>query len=159
MLQPGGDGAALGWPALAALASSLMFAMTITGMKVMTRDHSTTTLLVWAGALGVIMSLPPALFVWRWPSFVDLCLLSAMGELGTITQWCYIKGMAIGDAAAMAPVDYTRLIFAIILGFALFRDIPNAVTMLGAAIVIGSTLYITVREVKMGARKAPASDE
>jgi drug/metabolite transporter (DMT)-like permease len=159
MLQPGGDGAALGWPALAALASSLMFAMTITGMKVMTRDHSTTTLLVWAGALGVIMSLPPALFVWRWPSFVDLCLLSAMGVLGTITQWCYIKGMAIGDAAAMAPVDYTRLIFAIILGYALFRDIPNAVTMLGAAIVIGSTLYITVREVKMGARKVPASDE
>jgi drug/metabolite transporter (DMT)-like permease len=159
MLQPGSGDTHYGWPALAALASSLMFAMTITGMKVMTRDHSTTTLLVWAGTLGVIMSLPPALFVWRWPSFVELCLLSAMGVLGTITQWTYIKGMGIGDAAAMAPVDYTRLIFAIALGYALFRDVPNAVTMLGATIVIASTLYITFREVKMGARKAPASDE
>lgn len=159
MLQPGSMTASFGWPAFAALASSLMFAMTITGMKVMTRDHSTTTLLVWAGSLGVIMSLPPALFVWQWPSFGDFCLLCTMGVLGTITQWTYIKGMGIGDAAAMAPVDYTRLIFAIALGYALFRDVPNAMTMLGAAIVIASTLYITFREAKKGAAKAPASDE
>jgi drug/metabolite transporter (DMT)-like permease len=158
MLQPGAGGH-LTLPAMAALASSLMFAMTITGMKVMTRDHSTTTLLVWAGTLGVIMSLPPALFVWKWPSLVDLMLLAAMGVLGTITQWSYIKGMALGDAAAMAPVDYTRLVFAIILGYALFHDVPNAVTMAGAAIVIASTLYITFRELKLGAQKAPASDE
>jgi drug/metabolite transporter (DMT)-like permease len=82
-----------------------------------------------------------------------------MGVLGTVTQWAYIKGMGIGDAAAMAPVDYTRLIFALVLGYALFGDVPNAVTMLGAAIVIGSTLYITLRELKLGAVKAPASDE
>jgi drug/metabolite transporter (DMT)-like permease len=159
MLQPGGGGASLGLPAFAMLASSLMFAMTITGMKVMTRDHSAITLLVWAGSLGVIMSLPPALFVWRWPSFIDLCLLSAMGVLGTITQWTYIKGMGIGDAAAMAPVDYTRLVFAIALGYVLFRDVPNGVTMIGASIVIASTLYITLREMKLGAKQVPASDE
>ena len=158
MLQPSAGGG-LTLPALAALASSLMFAMTITGMKVMTRDHSTTTLLVWAGTLGVIMSLPPALFVWRWPSTVDFLLLSAMGVLGMITQACYIKGMALGDAAAMAPIDYTRLVFAIALGYALFGDIPNAITMIGAGVVIASTLYITFREVKQGAKKAPATDE
>ncbi len=159
MLQPGSGGNSFSWPAMAALASSLMFATTITGMKVMTRDHSTTTLLVWAGSLGVIMSFPPALFVWRWPNFIEFLLLAAMGVLGTITQWCYIKGMRIGDAAAMAPVDYTRLIFAIALGYALFRDVPNGVTMLGASIVIGSTLYITLREMKLGATTVPAKDE
>ena len=158
MLQPSAGGH-LTFPALAALASSLMFAMTITGMKVMTRDHSTTTLLVWAGTLGVIMSLPPALFVWRWPTLVDLSLLTVMGVLGTITQWCYIKGMALGDAAAMAPVDYTRLLFAIILGYLLFRDVPNAITMSGAAIVVAATLYIAFREMKVGAPKTLASDE
>jgi drug/metabolite transporter (DMT)-like permease len=158
MLQPGAGGH-LSWPAFAALASSLMFAMTITGMKVMTRDHSTTTLLVWAGTLGVIMSFPPALFVWRWPTAFDLFLLTTMGVLGTVTQWCYIKGMAMGDAAAMAPVDYTRLVFAIVLGYVLFHDVPNAVTMFGAAIVMSSTLYITFREMKLGAQKALASDE
>jgi drug/metabolite transporter (DMT)-like permease len=158
MLQPGGGGG-LSLAAMAALASAFMFAMTITGMKVMTRDHSTTTLLVWAGTLGVIMSLPPALFVWRWPTLVDLLLLAAMGVLGAITQACYIKGMGIGDAAAMGPIDYTRLIFAGLLGYALWGDIPNSMTLIGAAIVIASTLYITFREVKLGAKKAPASDE
>jgi drug/metabolite transporter (DMT)-like permease len=158
MLQPSGDGSGLSWPAIAALASSLMFATTITGMKVMTRDHSTTTLLVWAGVLGVVMSFPPALLVWRWPTSFELFLLSTMGVLGAITQACYIKGMSIGDAAAMAPVDYTRLIFAGLLGYVLFQDIPTFITMIGAAVVIGSTLYITFREMKVGATKPPADE-
>ncbi|MBC7982897.1 MAG: DMT family transporter [Candidatus Obscuribacterales bacterium] len=145
--------------AMAALASSLLFAMTVTGMKVMSRDHSTTTLMVWAGSLGLLLSVPPALFVWRWPTMPDLLLLSLMGVLGAVTQVFYIKGMTIGDAAAMAPVDYTRLVFAIILGYALFGDVPNSVTMMGAAIVIGSTLYIAFREVKQGVKTAPAKDE
>ena len=51
--------------------------------------------------------------------------------------------MSEGDAAAMAPIDYTRLVFAVILGYALFDDIPNTMTMLGAGIVMASTIYIT----------------
>ena len=73
-----------------------------------------------------------------------------MGVLGTITQACYIKGMSEGDAAVMAPIDYTRLVFAVILGYALFRDVPDAMTMLGAGIVIASTIYITLREARLG---------
>jgi drug/metabolite transporter (DMT)-like permease len=157
MLQPAVE-ESLSWPAMAALGSSFLFAMTVTGMKVMTRDHSTTTLMVWAGALGLVLSIPPALFVWRWPEPFDLFLLAVMGVLGAVTQVFYIRGMAEGDAAAMAPIDYTRLIFAIALGYVLFGDIPNAVTMLGAAVVIGSTLYITLREMKVGAAKVPSEE-
>jgi len=152
MLQPASAGN-LGWPAMAALASSLLFAMTVTGMKVLTRDHTTTTLMVWAGALGFVASIPPALFVWRWPEPFDLFLLALMGVLGTVTQVCYIRGMAEGDAAAMAPIDYTRLVFAVLLGYMLFGDVPNGITMLGAAIVIAATLYITLRELKLGVQR------
>src|SRR5690606_10136959 len=116
MLQPSAQ-AGLGWPAAAALASALLFALTVTGMKVMTRDHTTLTLMSWSTALGLLLSIPPAVFVWRWPEPVDLALLCAMGVLGTITQACYIKGMSLGDAAVMAPLDYTRLVFAVIFGF------------------------------------------
>src|SRR4026209_71754 len=80
------------------------------------------------------------------PNLRDFVLLCAMGVLGTITQACYINGMSEGDAAAMAPIDYTRLVFAVILGYALFSDIPNTMTMLGAGIVMASTIYITLRE-------------
>jgi drug/metabolite transporter (DMT)-like permease len=154
MLQPQTQGAA-GWPAAAALASSLLFAFTVTGMKVMTRDHTTLTLMAWSAVLGFVLAIPAALFVWRWPTLGDFGLLCAMGVLGTITQACYINGMAEGDAAAMAPIDYTRLVFAVILGYALFGDVPNAMTMLGAGIVMASTIYITLREARLGKPEPP----
>jgi drug/metabolite transporter (DMT)-like permease len=154
MLQPQAQGK-LGWPAVAALASALLLAFTVTGMKVMTRDHSTRTLMAWSAALGFLLSIPAALFSWRWPTLPDLALLAGMGVLGTITQVCYINGMSEGDAAAMAPIDYTRLVFAAILGYALFQDIPNTMTMLGACIVMASTLYITLRDSRLGKPEPP----
>lgn len=161
MLQPTGEqGSYLSLPALAALASAFLIAMTVTGMKFMTRDHSTTTLMVWSAVLGLILSIPPAMFVWRWPTAVDLMLLAAMGVLGTVTQWCYIKGMAEGDAMVMAPIDYTRLVFAIVIGYIAFSEVPNTLTLAGAAIIIASTLYITVRESRLGVPKiTPARTE
>jgi drug/metabolite transporter (DMT)-like permease len=154
MLRPSGD-MLVSWPALAALASAALFAMTVTGMKLMTRDHSATVLIVWSAVFGAVLALPPALFEWRWPSLVDFALLCAMGGLGLITQTCYIRGMALGDAAAMAPLDYTRLIFAVIVGLVFFSEVPNSVTMLGAGIVIASTLYITIREARQKPQPPP----
>jgi drug/metabolite transporter (DMT)-like permease len=147
MVRPGASGGfAIGLPALAMLASSFLFALTVTGMKVMTRDHSPTVLLVWAVTLGLLFSIPGALFVWRWPDPKDLALLCLMGAMGTATQGLYIKGMQIGDAAAMAPVDYTRLVFAAAAGYFLFHEVPGPWTLAGAAIVALSTLFITWRE-------------
>lgn len=153
MLRPGGGGHAFGWAQAAALVSALLFALTITGMKVMTRDHSPFTLLVYAAGLGLVFSIPPALFVWRWPEPLDLMLLAAMGVIGTITQGCYIKGMQIGDAAAMAPIDYSRLVFATAAGFLLFHEVPDLPTIIGAAVVVAATLFITWREQQV-AKKA-----
>ncbi|WP_309093122.1 DMT family transporter, partial [Phenylobacterium sp.] len=153
MIRPGAGGDfAVGLPALAMLAASFLFALTITGMKVMTRDHAPSVLLVWAMTLGLIFSIPGAILTWRWPEPVDLALLCAMGVMGTITQGCYIKGMQIGDAAAMAPIDYTRLVFAAVIGFLLFHEIPTVWTLTGAAVVVASTLLITWREHQLAKR-------
>ncbi|WP_348239997.1 EamA family transporter, partial [Salmonella enterica] len=83
----------------------------------------------------------------------DLLLLALMGVLGTITLACYIKGMSEGVAIVMAPLDYTRLVFAIVLGYLWFSEVPNSLTLLGAGIIIASTLYITVRESRLGVPK------
>jgi drug/metabolite transporter (DMT)-like permease len=48
------------------------------------------------------------------------------------------------------------LVFAVILGYALFGDIPNTMTMLGAGIVMASTIYITLREARLGKPEPPA---
>lgn len=148
MLRPTGTSAAFGLPQAAALGSAFLFALTITGMKVLTRDHKPFTLLAWASVLGLVFSIPMALLSWRWPTLIDLGLLIAMGVLGVIAQACYIKGMQIGDAAAMAPIDYMRLVFAVLVGLVIFHDVPQLATIMGAAVVVGSTLFITWREAR-----------
>jgi drug/metabolite transporter (DMT)-like permease len=136
----------LGLPQIAGLAAAAMFATTITGMKSLTRDHNSFTLLVWAATLGFVFALPGAVIAWRWPTPLDLFLLCLMGAIGTLTQYCYIRGMQVGDAAAMAPIDYTRLVFTALIGFLAFHEVPRAMTIAGAAIVVASTLFITWRE-------------
>ena len=109
--------------------------------------------------LGLVMGIPGAFFTWRWPEPFDLLLLILMGVLGTVTQGCYIKGMSIGDAAAMAPIDYIRLVFTVIVGLTLFNEIPSVWTVAGAAIVVVSTLFITWREMQASkAATAAAAD-
>lgn len=155
MLRPGAGGAfAMGLPALAMLTASFLLALTITGMKVLTRDHSPTVLLVWAMTLGLIFSIPGAVLTWRWPEPLDLLLLCLMGVIGTANQACYIKGMQIGDAAAMAPIDYFRLVFTAAAGFVLFNEVPTAWTVAGAAVVVASSLFITWREQQLARRRA-----
>jgi len=154
MIRPGAGGHfAVGVPALAMLASSFLFAFTVTGMKVLTRDHSPMVLLVWSAVLGLVLAIPGALFVWRWPAPADLALLCLMGVIATVNQACYIKGMQLGDAAAMAPIDYTRLVFSAAAGFFLFSEVPGVWTVLGAGVVVVSTLFITWRE-HVAAQKA-----
>lgn len=158
MIRPGAGGEfAVGWPAAAMLASSFLFALTITGMKVMTKDHSPMVLLVWSATLGLVFALPGALFVWRWPDPFDLFLLCLMGVIGTATQGFYIKGMSIGDAGAMAPIDYIRLVFTAAAGYVLFNEVPTIWTLIGAAVVVVSTLFITWREQQLSRRAALAA--
>lgn len=158
MLRPDGH-TPLGAGQMAALGSSFLFALTIAGMKVMTRDHSAMTLVTYSAVLGLVLAIPPALFVWKWPTPVDLALLAAMGAVGTATQTCYIRGMAVGDAGAMAPIDYIRLVFSAAVGFALFHEVPTLWTLVGAAVVVASTLFITWRETQVArqARRAAAA--
>jgi len=156
MVRPGAEGFALGLPALAMLAASFLFAFTITGLKVLTRDHSPTVLLVWAATLGFVFAIPGAFLGWRWPDPLDLGLLCLMGVMGTATQFCYIRGMEAGEAAAMAPIDYTRLVFSAAAGLLLFQEVPGVWTLAGAAVVVASTLFITWREQQL-ARSARLS--
>lgn len=149
MLQPSAA-AGMGWPAVAALVGALLIALTVTGVKVLTRDHTTMALMSWSAVLGFLLSIPGAALDWHTPTLPDLALLSCMGILGLLTQVFYLKGMTEGDAAVMGPIDYTRLVFAVVLGYLLFGEVPDSVTMLGASIIIGSTIYITWREAQLG---------
>jgi drug/metabolite transporter (DMT)-like permease len=149
----GGGGEAFGLPHMTALGAAFLFALTVTGLKTITPDHTPLQILVWSASLGLIFSLPPAMFSWAWPSLPDFLLLSLMGVIGIFTQYCYTRGMQVGDAGAMAPMDYIRLVFAALAGFLLFQELPMMHTLAGAAVVVGSTLFITWREHVVARRK------
>ena len=131
---------------VAALGSAALLATSVIAIKNMTRDHGNLPLLTWAALLGLLMVMPAGVAAWRVPTLPDLGLLVAMGALGALNQFLFVRGMQVGDAAAMAPIDYTRLLFGALAGFLLFGEIPTVQTLAGAAIVIAATLFITLRE-------------
>ena len=147
LARPGADGHfALGLPALVMMFAAFLAALMTAGMKYLTRTNSPRVILVWSATLGMLTAIPGAALTWRWPTPHDLVLLCLMGAIGTANQTCLVKCMQIGDAAAMAPIDYARIVFSLIVGIVLFHEVPSVWTLTGAAIVVGSTLFITLRE-------------
>jgi drug/metabolite transporter (DMT)-like permease len=146
----------VGWPHLAALLSALLLAMGATGVKMLTRDQGTATILSWTAVLGVLFSAIPAFVVWRWPTLPDLALLVALGFASLAAQLTYIRGMAIGDATALAPVDYSRLVFAVGVGFLLYRETPSLMTVIGTAVIVVATLFVVLQDARR--RGAPPVD-
>lgn len=142
VLQPWSAHSLIGWGAASGIAAALLASWALVGVKSMTKDHGQTTLLAWSAILGVLFTAPVAAIEWTTPSNTDLLLLALLGLLSTVTQACYIRGMSMGDATALAPIDYTRIVFASITGFAFFGEVPSGNTLGGAAIIVGAALFI-----------------
>ena len=131
---------------LFAILSSLCFAFTIVLVKSLTGVHSPLALLIWANALSSIFIFPAALAVWAAPSLAEWGLIFAMAFTGVVSQFCFIKGMSIGDASFLSPMDYLRLPMGAIADWVMIRTLPGLFVWAGAGIIVVSTLYITWRE-------------
>ncbi len=133
---------------LLALAAAFCMGGAITLVKLLSRNHRPVTLLIWANLLSSAMLLPLAL--WKMPevmpSWQDWALITLMGGCGVAGQYFYIRGMAIGDASFLSPIDYLRLPMAATVDWFLFKALPGPWTWAGTAIIIGATAYITLRE-------------
>ncbi len=83
-------------------------------------------------------------------------LLALAVTIGVVAYTCLIGATRIGDVSAVIPFRYSRLIFALVLGVVLLRERPDALTLVGAAIVVGSGLYAWLRERRRSALAANA---
>jgi drug/metabolite transporter (DMT)-like permease len=126
----------------------------VAGVGVMLKRLSATerpeTIIFYFTVISSALALGPALYVWRTPTLVEFIGLSAIGALGSLGQYFTIRSYRIAEATAVDPVDYTRLLIATAFGFLLFRELPDVWTLVGALIIIASTLYITRREARLG---------
>jgi drug/metabolite transporter (DMT)-like permease len=86
-------------------------------------------------------------------------LIAAALVIGVFAYYAIIAAMRVGEIAVVTPFRYTRLLFAVGIGMAVFGERPDALTYLGAALVIGSGLYTLLREARLSRRQRTLSPD
>jgi drug/metabolite transporter (DMT)-like permease len=144
MVRP--DSGTLDIAAVVGLFGAFLVALSTTLIKRLLATEEALTILVYFGLFSSILTAIPAYFVWRPLTRDELALLALVGALGAVGQFCQVRAYAAGELMAVAPIDYSRLIFAGVMGYLLFAEVPDGYTLVGAVIIVGSTLYIAYRE-------------
>lgn len=144
--------------AIVGIIAALFAAGVTTMIKRLTSTEPPLRILVWSYILIALMALGPALLVWKAPTLEELLFIALMGVFSAWGQSAMVSSLRVGEATAVAPFEYSRLIFAAGIGFVLFAEVPSLSTWLGTSLIVSSTLYIAVREARLGkptAGKAP----
>ena len=117
-------------------------------LKSLARTENPDTIVIWQMVVFTPCSMVPALFVWVTPSLEQLALLVGVGLFGTATQRCLTRAYAAADATVVVPFDFSRLIFAAVIGFLLFNEFPDIWTWVGGTIICLAILWMIKGESK-----------
>ncbi len=131
---------------LAVLFSSLCWALALITVKWISQWDSVICIVSWNAILLTVFSVGPALYVWQTPDLMQLFWLLLIGVIATIGHLAMTTAFKLGDASVIFPMDFARLIWASILGYLLFTEIPDIWTWVGGLVIFASTAYITYRE-------------
>ncbi len=135
--------------ALWLLVAVIMFAASdILNKVMMTKSENTFTLMFYISLGTTLISIIPAYLVWQVPTMQELFWLVCLGAGANLILYCLLKAFAATEISAIAPYRYVELFFAAAFGYALFTEIPSTMTLLGAAIIIPSTLTIAIYETR-----------
>jgi drug/metabolite transporter (DMT)-like permease len=154
IVQPSARGIDMG--ALLALISSFCWSLTqISSRQLSGTEPSHTILFYYSVAiiavLGVCM---PKL--WITPHGIDWLWFLVCGIAGSFGQFCYNQAFRYGEASMVSPLDYTGLVWATLMGFVVFGDLPTHFIIGGAVVIIASSVYIARREAQLHARRTAA---
>ena len=155
IIRPGIEIIDLG--ALLALGSAAVWAGAVLVIKYLARTDSPETITMYGLVFLVIFTLPPALFVWQWPTAEEYLWLLAIAAVGTLGQLLFAHSLMNADASLVTAFDFTKLIWASLFGILIFAEIPTIWTWLGGAIIFASASYVTYRESQEGKTKKTPS--
>lgn len=154
VIQP--NFANVGWPALLPLLVAVVFALFMLVTRKIAKEIDAITLQGVSGAMALVILAPIVLvgMVFEVPAFelssptdaTTLWLLVILGLLGTVAHLCMTWSLRLAPSATLAPMQYLEIPFGTLIGWLLFKDLPNGLAALGIAITIGAGLYIIARE-------------
>ena len=131
---------------VAVLLAALGYAVSAITVRILARTDSTQAMVVWLMAL---MAVGAGLLAW--PQWVAIrmehaWLILGLGVAGALGQYLITEAFRLGEASLLAPLEYTALAWGVLLDLAIWQVLPGAVTWIGAAIIVGSGLYLIRRE-------------
>lgn len=140
-LRPGLTHTGIG--AIAALSSATFYALYLVLTRKVADRADAVVLLFHANAIGALALTVLAPATARMPSIpAEWMILPALGVFGAIGHWCMIKAYSLADATTLAPFMYAQLLVATFYGWLIYDNLPDAFTLLGMLVILGSGLYV-----------------
>lgn len=144
IIRPGGGTVQIA--ALFALGAAGSYALYQITTRLLSHSAAPLTTLAYSAALGALVSSAAVPFFWVAPDFTGWVTMVGLGLIGGLGHFTLIKAFEAAPAATVTPFGYASLIWATLYGFLMFGDLPDLWTVVGAAIIAGSGLYIFHRE-------------
>ena len=138
----------LGLGPLLILCGSLLWSSSVLMAKKLTQTDNTMTITFWQAAGLIPATFILATQVWEWPTMNQLFMFLLIAIAGTMTHWFLNEALKRAEISALLPLDYLRLIWSVSLGFIFFDELPHAGLWLGAALILGASTYIGIRQSK-----------
>ncbi len=142
------------WIALVPVAASLSSALRDMITRRIGRTETSLAILFYSSLAVIVVGLASApLFEWRAVSATAWALLALNGALNGGAHFLMIEALRLGEAATVVPFKYSGLVWGLLLGFLVWRHVPNAWMLVGAALVAGSGLYLLRLEFRPAPRR------
>ncbi len=151
-LSAGDERAALG--AVVVLTSAICAALAQVFVRKLVTTERTSAIVFWFSVTATALSLLTLPFGWVVPRWEHAALLVVAGLLGGVGQILLTSAYRHADASVVAPFEYASMLFAIVIGYAVFSELPTWQTLLGAAIIIFAGVVIIWRERQLGLERA-----
>ena len=137
-----------------ALVSAFCNAGTVIQTRRLTQSETTSSIVFYFSLVTALAGLVTLPFAWHTPTGSELMMLVAMGVFGGIGHIFLTESYRYAAASVVAPFDYTSMLWALLLGYWLFGELPSALVYLGAGIVAGAGLFVIWRERQIGIQRA-----
>jgi len=145
VLRPSGEGMA-SLAGLAVLLAAFGYAVSAITVRVLARSDSNQAMVVWLLALMALGAGALAWPDWQPIRDDDLWLIAGIGVVGALGQYAITLAFRHGEASLLAPLEYTALVWGVLLDAFVWGVLPDAAVWIGAAIIVASGLYLLRRE-------------